>query len=52
MHPVVRLIGRVLRLVGISSPEDAAARKKTEAPSWKTAAGGKNITENRPEKRE
>jgi hypothetical protein len=41
MNPVVRLLGRVLSLVGISSPEDAA-RKKAEVPSWKTAASGTN----------
>jgi hypothetical protein len=51
MNPVVRLLGRVLSLVGISSPEDAA-RKNAEAPSWKTAASGKNTTSSAPEKRE
>jgi hypothetical protein len=32
-------IGKVLRLVGISSPEDAAARPKAPAgaPSWRDA---------------
>jgi hypothetical protein len=45
MNPGVRLIGRVLSLVGISSPEDAA-RRKAEAPSWKTEASGKNAPGN------
>jgi hypothetical protein len=37
MNPVVRVLGKVLRLVGISSPEDAAAKTKTAAdpPSWR-----------------
>ena len=39
MHPVIRALGKVLRLVGISSPEDAAA-KKASVPSWRKAAGG------------
>lgn len=38
MHPVVRAVGKMLRLVGISSPEDSAPKQKTAAdpPSWKT----------------
>jgi hypothetical protein len=37
MNPVVRVLGKVLRLVGISSPEDAAPKAKTAAdpPSWR-----------------
>jgi hypothetical protein len=37
MNPVVRAIGKVLRLVGISSPEDSAAKTRTKAdpPSWR-----------------
>jgi len=37
MNAVVRAIGSVLRLVGISSPEDSAPKAKTAAdpPSWK-----------------
>jgi hypothetical protein len=35
MNPVVRVLGRILSLIGISSPEDAAARKKAAPPSWK-----------------
>jgi hypothetical protein len=38
MHPVVRVIGKVLRLVGISSPEDALPKPKdaSNPPSWRT----------------
>jgi len=38
MHPVVRVIGKVLRLVGISSPEDALPKPKdaSDPPSWRT----------------
>jgi hypothetical protein len=37
MNPVVREIGKVLRLVGISSPEDSEPKTKTMAdpPSWR-----------------
>jgi hypothetical protein len=37
MNPVVRAIGKVLRLVGISSPEDAVPKTKTatDPPSWR-----------------
>ena len=37
MHPVVRVLGRMLSLVGISSPEDAVAKKQVAGgpPSWK-----------------
>jgi hypothetical protein len=40
MNPVVKAFGKVLRLVGISSPEDSAPRVKTKAdpPSWRDAA--------------
>jgi hypothetical protein len=39
MNPVVRALGKVLRLVGISSPEDAVPKAKTAAdpPSWRDA---------------
>ena len=38
MRPIVRVIGKVLRLVGISSPEDNAAKPVTASgpPSWRT----------------
>jgi len=38
MNSVVRALGKVLRLVGISSPEDAAAKRDTSPggpPSWR-----------------
>jgi hypothetical protein len=37
MNPVVLAIGKVLRLVGISSPEDSVAKPKAAAdpPSWR-----------------
>jgi hypothetical protein len=37
MRPIVRVIGKVLRLVGISSPEDSAPRPNTtsDPPSWR-----------------
>jgi hypothetical protein len=39
MNPVVRALGKVLRLVGISSPEDAMVKPKSLAdpPSWRDA---------------
>jgi hypothetical protein len=41
MNPLVRAIGKVLRLVGISSPEDALPKVKTAAdpPSWRDSVG-------------
>jgi hypothetical protein len=40
MHPVVRVIGKVLRLVGISSPEDSLPKRKdpSDPPSWRTTS--------------
>jgi hypothetical protein len=37
MNPLVRAIGKVLRLVGISSPEDQLPKAKSAAdpPSWR-----------------
>jgi hypothetical protein len=37
MNPIVLAIGKVLRLVGISSPEDNAPKAKLAAdpPSWR-----------------
>jgi hypothetical protein len=37
MNPFVRAIGKVLRLVGISSPEDSAVKPKSSSdpPSWR-----------------
>jgi hypothetical protein len=39
MNPVVRALGKVLRLVGISSPEDSAPQPKSSGgpPSWRDA---------------
>jgi len=43
MNPVVLALGKVLRLVGISSPEDSAPKVKTAAdpPSWRDAQATK-----------
>ena len=43
MNPFVRAIGKVLRLVGISSPEDALPKVKSSSdpPSWRDAGAGK-----------
>jgi hypothetical protein len=45
MNPIVRAIGNLLRLVGISSPEDALPKVKSagDPPSWRdspAATGG------------
>jgi len=41
VHPVVRAFWKLLRLVGISSPEDAQAKPHTRSaggpPSWRDA---------------
>jgi len=41
MNPLVRAIGKVLRLVGISSPEDGLPKAKDvgDPPSWRDAKG-------------
>jgi len=43
MNPVVRALGKVLRLVGISSPEDAVPKAKAagDPPSWRDKQAGK-----------
>jgi hypothetical protein len=40
MNPIVRALGKVLRLVGISSPEDNLPKQKAAAdpPSWRDRA--------------
>jgi len=40
MNPVMRALGKVLRLVGISSPEDTLLKAKNAdgLPSWRNAA--------------
>lgn len=37
MNPLMRALGTVLRLVGISSPEDTRpkAKSSTDVPSWR-----------------
>lgn len=37
MNPVVRMIGKMLRMVGISSPEDNLPKRRTieDPPSWR-----------------
>ncbi len=44
MNPIVRVVGKVLRLVGISSPEDNLPRLKdaTDPPSWRDKAAPSN----------
>ena len=42
MHPAVRALGTLLRLVGISSPEDteshpAESAKPADPPSWRSS---------------
>jgi len=51
MRPFVRAIGRVLRLVGISSPEDTLPQAKAAdaPPSWRDAAQGKAADASKPE---
>ncbi|CAN5713799.1 hypothetical protein BH10ACI4_BH10ACI4_35440 [soil metagenome] len=43
MHPVIRAAGKILRLVGISSPEDALAKREEVdgPPSWRKTAAAK-----------
>jgi len=38
MHPVIRAIGKILRLVGISSPEDSEKKPSaaSDPPSWRS----------------
>ncbi len=50
MHPVVRALGKILRMVGISSPEDTDTPPKTafEQPTWRTPAEKKRIDETEP----
>lgn len=48
MHPFVRAIGKVLRLVGISSPEDSLPRQQERSgpPSWREKAAAEAATAN------
>jgi hypothetical protein len=38
MHPLVRVVGKMLRLIGISSPEDSIPKTAaaSDPPSWRT----------------
>jgi hypothetical protein len=44
MNPLMRALGTVLRLVGISSPEDTRPKTKSSAepPSWREPAEQKS----------
>jgi hypothetical protein len=44
MNPVVRIVGKMLRLVGISSPEDSGPKlkEKGDPPSWRDAEAEKS----------
>jgi hypothetical protein len=48
MRPFVRVIGKVLRLVGISSPEDSVIKPPSAAdpPSWRTSKAATAKAEN------
>ena len=39
MNPIVRMIGKVLRMVGVSSPEDNVVKppSASDPPSWRRA---------------
>jgi hypothetical protein len=43
MNPIVRAVGKVLRLVGISSPEDNVPKQRVAAdpPSWRDKSAPK-----------
>ena len=48
MNPVGRLLGRILNLVGISTPGDTAVSKKGAVPSWKSTTPTGKAGENGP----
>jgi hypothetical protein len=57
MHPAVRALGTLLRLVGISSPEDTASRpsatgpqtgKPAAPPSWRSSSDPSQPAANPP----
>jgi hypothetical protein len=52
MNPFVRALGTVLRLVGISSPEDTRPKAKSseEPPSWRKPAEPKSAPAQEQEK--
>lgn len=49
MKPEKNWLGRILNLVGITSPEDAA-RKKAAVPQWKSSDTAKKTGQNTAEK--
>ena len=51
MNALVRALGTVLRLVGISSPEDTRPKAKSSAglPSWRKAAESQNPATQEPQ---
>jgi hypothetical protein len=48
MNPVVRVIGKMLRMVGVSSPEDSLPKPKTseDPPSWRDQISTKSDDSN------
>jgi hypothetical protein len=50
MNPIIRALGKVLRLVGISSPEDNVPRRKeaADAPSWRDKGASPKATQVSP----
>jgi hypothetical protein len=50
MEPAKHWLGRLLSLVGITNPEDAA-RKKSAVPQWKSADVAKKTGEKAPERK-
>jgi hypothetical protein len=51
MNALVRALGTVLRLVGISSPEDTRPKAKSSAglPSWRKAENPESSTTKKPQ---
>jgi hypothetical protein len=52
MNPIVRVLGKVLRLVGISSPEDNLPKEKDPGgpPSWRDRATSSEPPQSTPKK--
>jgi hypothetical protein len=51
MNSLVRGLGMVLRLIGISSPEDTQAKAKSSVgvPSWRKAENPESSTTKKPQ---
>jgi hypothetical protein len=51
MNSLMRVLGIILRLVGVSSPEDTQAKTKSAAglPSWRKAAESQNPATREPQ---